>query len=206
MHQLLDKLRDKPCDIAPPALIAGYYEYADSWNDRAVYLRVHYEPLQCLHVELYIDHSKAEADVEIRLSLGAQSVRFMSLISPKHPGWPCHGRGIGTLLANCTIAFLQAIYPPQAVLTGWAPLMDSPTDEDPDRLWERRWEFWARFGVMLDEYNMFDVQIGNLILVDNGKSCLEYFPRILPVSAFKYAGNRARQFRIAGNADGEDMM
>lgn len=59
---------------------------------------------------------------------------------------------------------------------------------------------------MLDEYNMFDVQIGNLTVVDNGKSCLEYFPRTLPVSAFKYAGNRARQFRVAGEADGEDML
>lgn len=203
LHRLLQKLRDQRLESAPPALIAGYYEYADGWNDRALYIRVHYEPLRHLHVQLYIDCSKPEADVELKVSLGAGAARFMSLISPGHPGWPCHSQGIGTLLANCTIAFLQVIYPPQALLTGWAPLVDVSSDtEEADALRERRWEFWSRFGVMLDEYNMFDVNIGALNVVDNGKSCLEYFPRMLPVSAFRYTGTSARDF-FNQDADGE---
>ncbi|MGH8372857.1 MAG: hypothetical protein ACRETO_09000 [Gammaproteobacteria bacterium] len=206
MHQILERLRDQAPEPVPSSLVAGYYEYADSWNDRAIYLRVHYVPLRALHVELYIDFSKPEADVGIRVSLGMMAARFMSLINPEHLGWPCHGQGVGTLLANCTVAFLQAIYPPQALLTGWAPPLDSLFDEEGDRLRQRRCEFWARFGVMLDEYNMFDVKIGDLIVVDDGKSCLEYFPRVLPVSAFRHVGIRARNFPVPGGVDDESSL
>jgi hypothetical protein len=206
LHKLLQKLRRQAPESAPSALIAGYYEYVDGWNDRALYIRVHYAPSQSLHVELYIDESKPEADAGIKLSLGAMAARFMSLISPGHPGWPCRGHGVGTLLANCTVAFLQTIYPPQALLTGWSPPGDYLFDDEADRLREQRRRFWARFGVLLDEYNMFDVMIGDLKLVDNGKSCLGYFPRVLPVSAFKHVGIRARNFVIPGDIDGESSL
>ncbi|MGH8370723.1 MAG: hypothetical protein ACRESC_07050 [Gammaproteobacteria bacterium] len=203
---MLHKLRDQLPESAPPALIAGYYEYADGWNDRALYVRVHYVPLHSLHVELFIDRSKPEADVELKVSLGAEAARFMSLISPRHPGWPCHDQGIGTLLANSTVAFLQTIYPPQSLLTGWAPLTEYPSGEEADRLRERRWQFWSRFGVILDEYNMFDVKIGDLRVVDNGKSCLDYFPRVLPISAFRYVGSRTREFCVPSDAYAEGIL
>lgn len=203
LYRTLQKLRQQSLGSTPPTLIAGYYEYADGWNDRALYIRVHHEPLQHLHVQLYIDCSKPEADAELKVSLGVGAARFMSLISPGHSGWPFHGQGVGTLLANCTSAFLQTIYPPQAVLTGWASSVDVSSDEaEADGLRERRWEFLARFGVILDDYNMFDVKIGELRVVDDGRSCLEYFPCVLPVSAFKYLGTRARDFHDR-DTDGE---
>lgn len=206
MHQLLGKLRNQIPTAPPPALVAGYYEYADSWNDRALYVRVQYAPLQSLRVEIYIDHSKPEPDVGVKLSLGERAARFMSLISAGPPGWPCHGEGVGTLLGNCTVAFLQAIYPSEALLSGWAPATDFPSGEETDSVRDRGRRFWARFGVRLDEYNMFDVKIGDLALVDNGKSCLEYFPGMLPVTAFRHAGTSVRDFRLAIPAEVEDFL
>lgn len=202
MHQRLRQFRDQPACSAAGSLIPGCYEYADGWNDRALYVRINYLPLQSLHVELYIDHSKTRPDVELRISLAAESARFMSLISAGQTGWPCHGRGVGTLLANCAVVFLKTIYPPQTLLTGWAPLMDGAVGEDSDLVRKRRLQFWARFGVVLDDYNMFGVNIGELILVNDARSCLDYFPRMLPVSAFRYLGPTALQFPLGSDCSG----
>lgn len=179
--------------VSPP-LCAGYYEYANGWNDRALYLRVQYLPLESLRIELYIDFPKPAPDVELKVSLGASAARFMSLIGAGSAGWPCHGQGIGSLLGNCMVLFLQAIYPPRAVLTGWTQTFEFVSGEEAERLQARRQRFWAGFGVHLDDYNMFDVRIGDLNLVDNGDACLGYFPRILPLAVFHYAGPRVRAF------------
>ncbi|HET7651176.1 MAG TPA: hypothetical protein VFL15_10800 [Gammaproteobacteria bacterium] len=202
MHQRLRQSRHQTPYNRAGSLIPGCYEYADGWNDRALYVRVNYLPLQSLHVELYIDHSKMQPDVELRVSLAAESARFMSQISAGQAGWPCHGCGVGTLLANCAIVFLKAIYPPQALLTGWAPPLEVTLGENSEVARDRRLRFWARFGVLLDDYNMFGVNIGELIEANDGRSCLDYFPRLLPVSAFRYLGSTARQFPLGSNRGG----
>lgn len=200
MHRLFGEQRFQTAAPATLPLEEGYYEFANGWNDRALYIGVHYAPASRLQIDIYVDYSKPLADLGISISLGANSARVMSLIGGGNPAWSHQDEGLATLLGNCAITFLQAIYSPRALLTGWAPPTDDVADLHGSRVAARRRHFWARFGVVLDEYNMFDVKIGDLVAVDSSKLCLGYFPCLLPLGAFRRVGGEIRDFPLGRTA------
>lgn len=200
MHRLFGEQKFQMAAPASLPLEAGYYEFANGWNDRALYIGVHYAPASRLQIEIYVDYSKPLADLGIGVSLGAEWARVLSLIGTPSAHSPRTGEGLGTLLGNCAIAFLRAIYPPAALLTGWAPMTAEAAGHNGVRGQRQLRHFWARFGVVLDEYNMFDAKIGDLQLVESNRLCLGYFPCLLPVSAFRRVGCEAREFPFRGAA------